>query len=71
MSIESLVPAQIARLPWSLLFIIIAIGGFGGMSLYSAAGGSFLPWALPHAVRFSTLLMTSPRLARHPSTRYD
>ena len=63
MSIESLVPAQIARLPWSLLFIIIAIGGFGGMSLYSAAGGSFLPWALPHAVRFSTLLAMAVTLS--------
>ncbi len=50
------VPAQISTLPWRLLFVVIAIGAFGGMVLYSAAGGSLMPWALPHAVRFAGLL---------------
>ena len=56
MSTASFVPAQIARMPWTLLTIVILIGGFGGLALYSAAGGSMTPWALNHAVRFSVLL---------------
>ena len=56
MSTASFVPAQIARMPWPLLTIVILIGGFGGLALYSAAGGSMTPWALNHAVRFSVLL---------------
>jgi rod shape determining protein RodA len=50
------VPAQISTLPWRLLFVVMAIGLFGGMVLYSAAGGSFMPWALPHLVRFFGLM---------------
>jgi len=53
---DSLVPAPIANLPWKLIFLVVAIGGFGGLCLYSAAGGSLLPWALPHFVRFIGLL---------------
>ena len=50
------VPAQISTLPWRLLFVVMAIGTFGGMVLYSAAGGSLMPWALPHLVRFFGLM---------------
>lgn len=53
---NSLVPAPIAVLPWKVLFIIMAIGLFGGMTLYSAAGGSLGPWALNHFIRFTGLL---------------
>jgi len=52
-----MVPAQVAQLPWGLLLVVLAIGSFGGLVLYSAAGGSFMPWALPHFVRFVALLM--------------
>jgi rod shape determining protein RodA len=49
---NSLVPAPIAALPWRLMLLVLAIGLFGGMTLYSAAGGSLFPWALNHFVRF-------------------
>ena len=51
-----MVPMQVARLPWRLLFVVLAIGCFGGLVLYSAAGGSLFPWALPHFVRFAAFL---------------
>jgi rod shape determining protein RodA len=56
MSTASFVPAQVARLPWTLIFVVLAIGIFGGMCLFSAAGGSMRPWALLHFVRFFALL---------------
>lgn len=47
-----IVPAPVARLPWGLLLVVLAIGIFGGLCLFSAAGGDLMPWALPHFVRF-------------------
>jgi rod shape determining protein RodA len=55
-SSASFVPTQVANLPWRLIFVVAAIGTFGGTCLFSAAGGSMMPWALPHFVRFFTLL---------------
>lgn len=52
----SFVPQTIARLPWSILLVILAVGVFGGLVLFSAAGGSVTPWAFPHFVRFFALL---------------
>jgi rod shape determining protein RodA len=49
-------PAQLIRLPWRLIFVVLAIGLFGAMVLYSAAGGSMKPWAAPHLVRFLAFL---------------
>ncbi len=49
---RSLIPAPIAHLPWGLLAVVSAIAGFGLVVLYSAAGGSLMPWALPQGVRF-------------------
>ena len=51
-----LVPAAIADLPWRLIFVVVAIGSFGGLVQYSAGGGSLQPWALPHMVRFGFFL---------------
>jgi rod shape determining protein RodA len=56
MSTQTLVPADIAQLPWKLLLVVMAIGGFGALVLYSAAGASMMPWALPHLIRFFTFL---------------
>jgi rod shape determining protein RodA len=56
MSSVSFVPKQVANLPWRLIFVVVAIGTFGGTCLFSAAGGSLMPWALPHFLRFFTLL---------------
>lgn len=57
MATHSLVPAPIAHLPWRLLFLVCAIGTFSSLVLYSAAGGSLMPWALPQAVRFGAFLL--------------
>ena len=56
MSSNSLVPAPIANLPWRLILVVAAIGVFGTLVQYSAAGASMRPWAMPHAVRFSAFL---------------
>lgn len=50
------VPAPLARLPWRILFLVLAIGGFGAVVLYSAAGGDMNPWALKHGIRFLVFL---------------
>lgn len=44
-------PQRLLALDWRVVLVILAIGGFGCVVLYSAAGGSWTPWALPHAVR--------------------
>ncbi len=56
MSTIGFVPARIAHLPWRLIFLVLVIGIFGGMVLFSAAGGSMRPWALNHFIRFFVLI---------------
>ena len=51
-----MVPMQVTHLPWRLILVVVAIGSFGGLVLYSAAGGSMKPWALNHFIRFFALL---------------
>jgi rod shape determining protein RodA len=53
---NSLIPTPISQLPWGLLLAVTAVTGFGMMVLYSAAGGSLMPWALPQAVKFVAFL---------------
>ena len=47
---------ELARLPWAIVLVIVALGSFGLVVLYSAAGGSLTPWALKQGVRFVILL---------------
>ena len=51
-----IVPEPLARLPWRVILLVIAIGCFGQVVLYSAAGGSLRPWALSQGLRFFVLL---------------
>jgi len=51
-----LVPRAIASQPWFAIFTAAALAGVGFITLYSAAGGKLMPWALPHAVRFVVFL---------------
>lgn len=53
MSRDSIVPAPLRHIPWRLLALVVAIGGFGLVVLYSAAGGSVRPWAMSQGVRFA------------------
>ena len=43
---------KIRMLPWIFILMVLALGLIGGGALYSAANGSFLPWAKPHLIRF-------------------
>jgi rod shape determining protein RodA len=61
---DSVVPAALARLPWLLISLVLAIGGFGLVVLYSAAGGSLRPWALSQGVRFLVFLAGAIALSR-------
>ena len=56
MSSYTIVPSQIASLPWKIIFLLIALASFGTMILYSAADGNLQPWAGPHLVRFLIML---------------
>ena len=66
------VPTAVATLPWGMLWVVVALGTAGVLGLYSAAGGSMTPWALPHAVRFLAFLGLALALARvRPQTFHD
>ena len=58
------VPAPLAQLPWRMILPMIAIGCFGLLVLYSAAGGRMRPWALPQGVRFVVFLGWRDRRSR-------
>ncbi len=53
---STIIPRPLARLPWRLIVLIIAIASFGLVVLYSAAGGSAQPWALKQAIVFIVFL---------------
>jgi rod shape determining protein RodA len=47
---------ELRRLPWGIVLVIVALGSFGLVILYSAAGGALMPWALKQGIRFAVLL---------------
>ncbi len=47
---------ELSRLPWGIVLVIVALGSFGLVVLYSAAGGALSPWALKQGIRFVILL---------------
>ncbi|HEU0044835.1 rod shape-determining protein RodA [Sphingomonas sp.] len=51
-----LVPEPLAQLPWRIILLVLAIGGFGLVVLYSAAGGSLRPWALSQGIKLVVFL---------------
>jgi rod shape determining protein RodA len=59
-----IIPAPLAALPWGMLLLVLAIGGFGLVVLYSAAGGSLTPWALGQGMRFLMFLGMALVLSR-------
>ena len=44
--------SKVFHLNWALILLIIAVSGVGLMMLYSVAGGSMRPWAMPQLQRF-------------------
>ena len=59
-------PQRILQLPWRIIFLVAAIGGFAVVVLYSAAGGSLQPWAMNHAVRLSLFMGLAILLSQVP-----
>ncbi len=55
--LNSAIPDRLRALPWPVILVIVAIGGFGLAILYSAAGGSMTPWAANQGIRFGVLLI--------------
>lgn len=47
---------KLLQINWSLLFLLMAVAGVGIAMLYSAASGSFDPWASRQATRFALAL---------------
>lgn len=54
---EPRLSGKIKLLPWIFILLVIAVGAVGGGALYSAANGSFLPWAKPQLIRFGMSLL--------------
>ncbi len=63
---RSFVPEPLARLPWRMILLVVAIGTFGQIVLYSAAGGSLEPWALSQGVRFYMFVAAAIMLSYVP-----
>lgn len=60
------IPAAIARQPWGIILPLCVLNGFGALVLYSAASGSWTPWAVQHLIRFSVFLVMAMVIARLP-----
>lgn len=63
-----IVPAPLRSLPWRVLFLILAIAGFGLVVLYSAAGGNIRPWAFGNGTKFAVYLALALAMSRMPVT---
>jgi rod shape determining protein RodA len=61
-----IIPEPIARQPWGVILPLTLLVLFGSTVLYSAAGGSFKPWALTHFLRYLIFLAMALVLARIP-----
>lgn len=58
------IPRPVADLPWGVIFLLTVIASFGGIVLFSAAGGSISPWAGKHMLRFGVFLAMALVIAR-------
>jgi rod shape determining protein RodA len=67
---SDVVPAQVAQLPWKIILLVIAVGMFGLVVLYSAAGGHIRPWALNQGMRFFIFLAMAIVLSRIPESAW-
>lgn len=68
MTPPSLLPQPLAELPWRVILLVLAIGIFGQVVLYSAAGGSVRPWALSQGIRFFVLFGAAILASRVPES---
>lgn len=63
---SGIVPGPLAQLPWKILFLVLALGCFGLVVLYSAAGGNLQPWAFSQGIRFLAFFVMALVLSRVP-----
>jgi rod shape determining protein RodA len=63
---SSIIPAPILGLPWRVILILTALVCCGATVLYSAAGGSFSPYAGKHLMRFAIYLAMAIIMSRLP-----
>ena len=66
MSGQSVVPAPLAELPWRIILLVLGIGCFGLVVLYSAAGGHVRPWAFSQGLRLFVFLAAAVAGSRVP-----
>jgi rod shape determining protein RodA len=64
----SLVPASLSTINWRILSLVTALGSFGLIVLYSAAGGSLTPWALSQGIKFVVFMGIALVLSRIPES---
>ena len=61
-----MVPEPLAQLPWRVILLVLAIGGFGLVVLYSAAGGHLKPWAWSQGIKLLVFLAAAIVASRVP-----
>lgn len=66
MRARDVIPSAVADQPWRLLLLVLLLGGFGLLVLYSAAGGSISPWAKSHGMRLVAFLGLAIGISRIP-----
>jgi rod shape determining protein RodA len=64
----SLVPAALASINWRIPLLVGALGGFGLIVLYSAAGGSLSPWASSQGIKLVVFMGLALILSRVPES---
>ena len=65
---SGLVPEPLAELPWRVILLVLAIGCFGLVVLYSAAGGNLRPWAFSQGIRFFAFVFAAIVASRIPES---
>lgn len=63
---SGIVPGPLAQLPWRIIGLVVLIGAFDQLILYSAAGGSMSPWAFNQGLRFTIFLAVAIGMSRVP-----
>lgn len=64
----SFIPEPLAELPWRIILLVLAIGCFGLVVLYSAAGGHVRPWAYSQGLRFFVFVGAAIVASRVPES---
>ena len=64
----SVIPTSLASINWRILFLVGALGGFGLVVLYSAAGGNLAPWASSQGIKLVVFMGLALALSRIPES---